>query len=307
VYEPSLARALCDFERQFQYPLGQDWFRICHGEDYSRFYQSLGLASHVVVQDDSGIVAVCGAVIRELYEPAQGLRKVLYLGDLKIAAHARGGRVLWSMVQALQHHYEDIDSAFCVVMRGNTMAPDNYSGRAGLPAFDAIGSLRIWRLAVEGGTWAAAADAQVVSATQGMAAFRRLAGQHNYCLAGQPQRRSCMAAQWWMTADRRACGRLEDTRRAKQLFGSDGREMLSAHVGAFAFSDPASAGRLLQTLCAQVNAMACPALFLALPEDCRELPALLEQPPMGSIVAGATVYGCGLGAGQPWSLSTSEI
>src|SRR5215471_8025963 len=59
-----LAAELTRFESQFRYPLGSGWFRIDHGDDYLRFYRSLGDAFLVVAEDDSGVVGACCAAVR---------------------------------------------------------------------------------------------------------------------------------------------------------------------------------------------------------------------------------------------------
>jgi hypothetical protein len=44
---PSQAKALAEFEGQFNYPLGAGRsFRISHGEDYPRFFRAIGKASY---------------------------------------------------------------------------------------------------------------------------------------------------------------------------------------------------------------------------------------------------------------------
>lgn len=105
---------------------------------------------------------------------------------------------------------------------------------------------------------------------------------------------------------RPACGRLEDTRRAKRLIADDGQEMSSAHISCFAYRDPASAVELAQAARAQAAGLEFPALFVAAP------PADAEaiRRGLGStevVAAPATIYGTGLEAGRLWNINTAEI
>ncbi len=58
----TLAAQLASFEREFRYPLGSGrWFRISHGEDYTRFFRAIGEARCFVArrqQAIAGVVAV---------------------------------------------------------------------------------------------------------------------------------------------------------------------------------------------------------------------------------------------------------
>jgi hypothetical protein len=309
LHEPpngGLAVELNEFERQFRYPLDQGWFRIDHGDDYNRFYRSLGESVYVIARDDSGILGVCSAARRELHRPGRPNQATLYLGDLKIAVRARGGLTLLRLANAVRTNFSDVSCAYCVVMNGTIRTPDKYTGRAGLPGFEPVGELRIWRLPTALSTMQRGV-AMRVSPAVGEALFRHLSEDQHFSLGGDPQGRSNLPVQWWIAKDERACGRLEDTRRAKQLFRDDGEEMVSAHLAAFAYSTPESANAILDAARESAASAGIPALFLARHDSRDVLPAALEQLAEGAIASRATIYATGVGERSRWNLFTSEI
>ena len=146
-----LADALQVFEQQFTYPLGKDcFFRIEHGVDYARFYRSIGTACCFVAKHNDQVLAVMSVAIRPLLCPDGSEQTVCYLGDLKIAPAARGGRLLVQLQQAIRDWLPSPDMpSFGVVMEGSRKIPSEYSGRAGIPAFTAVGKTIIMRIACE--------------------------------------------------------------------------------------------------------------------------------------------------------------
>jgi hypothetical protein len=111
---------------------------------------------------------------------------------------------------------------------------------------------------------------------------------------------------WLMEPGGRACGRLEDTRRAKRLIADDGAEMPSAHLSCFAYQDPGAGVELLRVALGHAARRGLPALFLAVtaPEAddfCRSLEG------MAAVLAPATVYGARLEPGPLWNINTAEI
>jgi hypothetical protein len=302
----SLSEMLQAFEREFYYPLGQGRFRISHGEDYLRFYRSMGMASCCIADDEDGILGMCCAVRREIHHPQDGTRSVLYLGDLKLAVRARGRYVLWRLADAIREHYSGIQEAYSVVMKGTSRSPDTYTGRAGLPVFGSLGTVQIWRLGIDSNALAAG-GARIVSEEQGVEAFRRLATNQCYVLGGVPQLRSLMQPQWWLSEDGQACGRLEDTRLAKRLFRDDGEEMVNAHLSAFAYANSDSGHRLVQAVCYRLAQSGYSSLFLALSESADLLPGMFQYLPEHSVASAATVYGTGLSPATMWNIFTSEI
>jgi hypothetical protein len=109
-----------------------------------------------------------------------------------------------------------------------------------------------------------------------------------------------------MHPDGLACGRLEDTLRAKRLTDDAGQEMVSSHLAAFAFRTPRAGAELIRVALTLSRAAGLPALFVAVAEpDAAALGAALGS--LERVVAPATVYGAGLTPGPIWNINSSEI
>ena len=94
-----VAAALAAIERDVDYPLGTDRFRIDHGADYFAFFRRLGPVRYAVATTDTAPAAVLVGALRTLHvgdEP----RRAWYLGDLKAAADARAPGVARALVRA---------------------------------------------------------------------------------------------------------------------------------------------------------------------------------------------------------------
>ena len=99
--EPTLARALAEFERRFTYPLGPGRsFRISHGEDYPRFFRAMGPATCFVMEQGGRVVGALGVAIRPLQFPDGIRRPAAYIGDLKVDPDVRGSLVFLRLAQA---------------------------------------------------------------------------------------------------------------------------------------------------------------------------------------------------------------
>jgi hypothetical protein len=301
-----LDAAMTNFERRFHYPLNTEQsFRTSHGDDYLRFYRSLGAATCVAAWDEEAIVGVCAAALRDVQLPDSGTRRALYVGDLKIAEEARGRRILWRLAQTMLARHRDIDAAYGVVVDGTPATPAAYTGRAGVPHFLPIAGVRLWRLPtlVDAG---ATTSAVPVVAAHGETVFRWLARDRCYSLSGNPTLRSDAPVQWWMAPDGSACGRLEDTRRAKKLFLADGSELVSAHLGAFAYATPAAGERFLRDMLMRARRARFASLWVTA-ADSAQLPEMLQHPPAHTLTTRATIYGTGFDDAPCWNLSSSEI
>jgi GNAT superfamily N-acetyltransferase len=80
-------------ERGVTYPIGDDRFEIDHGEDYFAFFDRLGELVYYAVVDEERVVAVAGAVMRQLADgPAW------YACDLKVHPDYRGRRLGWRIL-----------------------------------------------------------------------------------------------------------------------------------------------------------------------------------------------------------------
>jgi hypothetical protein len=306
---PELARALAEFEAQFRYPLGPGrWFRLSHGEDYTRFFRAMGDATCCVVEKQGQVLGSLAVVWRRLAGPDGEERMAAYIADLKIAREGRGGIVLrrlaqeaWAVVSSRSSVAEP--AGFAVVMDGTEATPPAYTGRAGIPKFIELGKIDVLRIPTPGSGSIDdrfhASESAVRSCCAGLA-------RSGYASpGGTPYLRSEMESAWLMTPDGSACGLLEDTRRAKRLIASDGVEMVSAHLSYFGYRRPADGRGLLEDALALAGSRGVPALFVAIPEGRKE--ELCCNLRSEVVVAPATVYGTGLEPGLSWSINTAEI
>lgn len=307
-----LARALASFESQFTYPLGRSrTFRIAHGEDYGRFYRSIGPGAVVVAEKDGEVFGTLSLSVRPVLLPDGTEWPAVYLGDLKISP-AAGGRTLLRLANAAREAaarwgFESASNdscAFAIVMDGTRREPTAYTGRLGIPAFSLIGKVTILRVPT------AAQDPVEppvrVAPSDGRELYRRLSAGRFACPAGDSSIRSETEPLWLADSAGAACGLLEDTRRAKRLWADDGTELVSAHLSCFAFSAiPAG-----QTLLARAASLAAergfPALFAAVANvDAGQF--IVECERRGGLIAHASVYGAGLPTGSAWHVNTAEI
>ena len=300
------SQALARFEAQFTYPLGPGRsFRIVHGDDYPRFFRAMGEAACFVAERECEVIGALGTALRRVLMPDGRECAAIYLGDLKVAPAARGGRALLRLAEVAQQWAAvRAEVAFSVVMDGTAATPPRYTGRLGIPPFCELDRVLVLRLPTLADT-GLCGSSRTTDAAEGSACYRRLSRGRHACLDGAPEERSQMAPLWLVTDDGRACGRLEDTRRAKRLIGDDGAELNSAHLSCFTFSDTQAGAELLQAARSHTARLGFPALFTAVaPADAAPLCAGLEEKDV--VTAPATVYGAGLRPG-PWNINTAEI
>ena len=115
-----------------------------------------------------------------------------------------------------------------------------------------------------------------------------------------------MAPQWLVSADGHACGRLEDTVRAKRLRLVSGGDMNSAHLSCFAYRTLDAGLRLLKAALSRAAQAGYPLLFVAVaPADaagfCARVGAQLRS------CAGATVFATAAKMPGQWIINTAEI
>jgi hypothetical protein len=302
-----MARALERFEEQFRYPLGPGrYFRIAHDKDYPRFFRAIGEGVCFVAEREGKILGVLGAALRRLALPDGKERLVVYFGDVKIDPPARGGRTLLRFAEAVRHWVGTrADAAFGVVMDGTSASPGNYTGRLGIPLFSELGKIMILRCPTSG-IAVYPCDGWFTTEERGSACYMRLSRGRFACPGGNPVERSEMQPLWLMEPGGRACGRLEDTHRAKRLIADDGIEMRSAHLSCFGYGDPCAGVDLLRVALGQAARRGLPALFVAVAVcEAKDFCRLLEG--MAPGLAPATVYGAGLEAGPVWNINTAEI
>jgi len=305
-----LARALADFERQFVYPLGEGrWFRISHGEDYCRFFRALGPARCFAAYREGQIAGTLCAARRRLCMPDGTEIDAAYFADLKVASVAQRGRVVLELFAAARQWAgtEELRAALAVVMDGTASTPRRYTGRLGIPAFESLGQIAVLRISTaEAEPDAAGALEPEPAAARAEQCHRLLCHDRCWAIGGDPGARSECRPQWLLAPDGSACGRLEDTRRAKRLIEAGGSEMMTAHLSSFAYRDVPSGAKLLRAALAGSRRLGFPAMFVALvAEDAAPLLRCMSGVPV--LVAPATIFGIGIPPGLSWSINTAEI
>ena len=306
----NLSLALVAFESQFHYPLGPGRsFRIAHSEDYPRFFRAVGEGVTFVAVQKGRVLGTVGVAMRQLLMPDGTDRLVSYIGDLKIAEEDRGRRVLWRLIGAVKawvRERQEVDAAFGVAMDGTSQTPPSYTGRVGLPSFEPLSKVMIFRIATDAATLKMDENRFTTMSEAGSECYRRLSRGRYACPAGQPAVRSEMLPMWLMSPDGSACGLLEDTRKAKRLIAENGSELLSAHLSCFAFESPNPGAQLIQVALRHCVRRRFPALFVAVANsDVKGLQQALGQ--IAAVVAPATIYGAGFVPGSIWNINSSEI
>jgi hypothetical protein len=304
---PELAEALGRFEEQFRYPLGEErFFRITHGEDYPRFFRAMGDGICFVAEREGRVLGVMGAALRRIALPNCEERLAIYLGDVKVDPAVRGGRTLLQLARAAMAWVGDrANAGYAVVMDGTDATPTRYTGRLGIPSFSELGKIMVLRLPTlevedpDDHAW-------LTTEERGTECFSRLSSGSYACLGGDPVERSETKPAWLMDPDGRACGRLEDTLRAKRLYGDDGSEMRSAHLSSFAYEDLVVGARLLRIALRLAANRGFPELFVSVPfPDVAAWSQALEG--MEVVLAPATVFGTGLEPAPLWIVNVTEI
>jgi len=296
---PELAGALARLEEQFTYPLGPGRsFRVSHGDNYPRFFRAIGDAACLVAERGGEVLGVLALAVTRLRTPGDD-RAAVYLGDLKIAPAARGGRVLPRLAAAAREWIGDrADCAYSVVMGGTAVTPDAYTGRMGIPPFRPVADVAVLRLPTAKGVDWVKWERDPASGSE---CFSRLTSGRHATTGGNPAERSEMSPLWLTAPDGSACGRLEDTRRGKRLIADDGSEMMSAHLSCIGYRDAATLAELLRVACGAAASRGFPAVFAAVP------PQLADVRIAGTVVAPATVFAAAIEPGGLWSVNTAEI
>ena len=300
------ADAFARFERLFSYPLGAHTrFRISHGEDYARFFRAMGEGTVFVAERNGEVLGTIGTALREIAGPDGQVASALYIGDLKVLPSAESGLTLLRLARAVKEWAGTrVTAAFGVAMDGTTVTPERYTGRLGIPPFVEIGRIMVIRLACEG-----VPDSRVeyeCSEAEALGTHHKLVRNGYATIGGIALERSEIAPVWLRYPSGSACGRLEDTRRAKRLYTAEGAELLSAHLSFFAFDDVGRAVELLQHAMARARRLGFPALFCSVPLNQAE-PLTAALPRGIATPAPATVYGTGFPRGFAWHINTAEI
>jgi hypothetical protein len=304
--DPNLAAKLETFESQFHYPLGRDaWFRISHGDDYTRFFRAIGQARCFVALRGSEVLGVISAMICRLRTPGGDWQQTGYISDLKIS-QSFGGRTLLRLLRTATDWVQPSTPAFCVVMDGTAKDPSSYTGRLGVPQFRPLCKLLILRIPCESFALHARVPVEVHPTEVVKTRYRELTPECFATTAGDSALRSEMQPLGLISTDGNASGLLEDTRRGKQLFNSDGTEMISAHLSCFGYRDATAAVDLIAAAAGHCQRLEIPALFVAIPDNHAD--AMLNKMPTTKIVkAPAIVFGYAFDQPGTWSINTAEI
>jgi hypothetical protein len=217
-----------------------------------------------------------------------------YICDVKIVSAYRGRIVLGRL--AMRARDEIIASgyhaAYSIVMSGSPPA-DQHTGRLGIPNFEKIGELAILRF-----------DTHVAFKWPRISPRKKLGSSHRINGADAA---SCSEINPIPLAFNTAYGRIVDTRLGKQLWQSNGHELISAHLIDLQFDSIDDLVTLVKAAIIKAAECGFPGLFLALPET-SEFPSILSKnfPDVGITLAGAAIYGTGMPTGD-WMVNTSEI
>ena len=315
---PKMARSLAQFERQFRYPLGPGrFFRIHHGEDYSRFFRAMGEGASFIAEREGSILGTIGVAQRALALPDGSVKQVIYIGDAKVAPEVRGGRALWRLLQAVRAWaVRRADAAYSAVMEGTPIVPARYTGRLGIEPFAKLAEVVILRIPAKKSSVPVRRDWKIDAAT-GWSLYRELTQGFARCIGGKPDMRSLAPPQWLAAPNRKAVGLLEDTRRAKRLLEpsrpfscalGDGEslEMNVSHLSHCAWLEDDDGIALLRQALSLSTKYGFDAMFTAM--SCAAAEMIAARLGAEELIrACAGIYGVGLDAGMIWHLNASEI
>ena len=290
-------RELSEFERNFQYPLGKNsFFRISHGDDYTRFFRALGKSTSLVsTNKQNSVCSSISIVRRNLYHATERIQ-AYYLADLKVLPKSAPS-TLFRLLSTGQKILPELKTSplYCVVMQGTERTPDQYSGRLGLPQLTKLGEIAIFRME------STPPKEQVrVLSTKNKASAHRPCPQAYYFESQGHEIRSKFLVQKFSLGS--ASCLLEDTLRAKNLFDQNDQEIISGHISSLRYQKPQDAIQLLSLI--SRNCPNYPALFFSVP--IQDHKAFAEALPKHSL-SFASIYGTQLKANQRWFINTAEI
>jgi len=301
------------FESQFRYPLGSDsWFRISHGDDYTRFFRAIGDARCFIATSGSEVVGTITSTICRFRQPGGEFRRGGYISDLKVA-HSTSGRTLLRLFRAATDWTLTAPTpSFCVVMDGTAKSPVSYTGRLGVPEFVELAKLVILRIPIELlariPSEQPRLEIKACDREDARQLYQRLTDDCFATDGGQSSTRSLMLPIGLIASDGSVCGVLEDTRRCKRLFRSDGIEMVSAHLSCFGFRSVESAAAMILAALNRCSSLGIPALFVCVrPEDVRPILQFSQVEDAQTVEASATVFGNSFEGPGKWSINTAEI
>lgn len=308
-----LSAALEAFESEFRYPLGTDsWFRISHGDDYTRFFRAIGEARCFIATSGEHVVGTITSTICRLRQPGGRYGRGSYISDLKVSRSNSGRTLLRLLRAATDWTLTEPTPVFGVVMEGTARGPVSYTGRLGIPKFVELDWLVVLRIPVEPrpsvGDGMRRTEIRACDIENARRLYERLTIDRYATDGGQPSTRSRMPSIGLVASDGTACGVLEDTRRCKLLFGRDGTEMVSAHLSCFGFRSVEAGGMMIRTAVQRCSSLGIPALFVCVRSP--EVRPLLQSSRLQvehTVEAPATVFGYAITGPGKWSINTAEI
>ncbi len=260
---------LRDFEQQFWYPLGNTAkFRMQHQGAYTDFFQAMGDACCFVALRDDQVLGVLSVAIRTLIDSERNQKKIAYVADVKVSRKLHGSSVLYRLARtAILWLQGEVSGAYSVVMDGTSVTPNQYTGRVGVPQFSWFDRVRIFSFSTELDLpefqsvdikpWS---GKQSPSDPQGKAT-------NLVWLNTDPTLRSNSNPVWLTDSASGACGLLEDTRRAKQLFDKSGLEMRYAHLTFSSYDQPKDLVKLLPTALSRARSLGYTDVFVTVVDE----------------------------------------
>lgn len=115
---PEWAPRVRVLEEGVDYPLGDERFRIDHGDDYFAFFQRLGELEYVVASLGGELLGVLAATRRVIHGGV-----AWYLCDLKVSERGRGRLLARRMVECLTSR-GDVDRGYGISMNPAGTAPN---------------------------------------------------------------------------------------------------------------------------------------------------------------------------------------
>lgn len=307
---PALANALISFDQLFTYPLSEGrHFTIAHDGNNWQFFHALGEAAYAIAESHDHVLGVLGASLRHVVQPDGATIPLLYLGDLKIAVEARGGMTLIRLARVIQARFrERVHGAFSVVMAGTTITPTAYTGRLGIPSFLPVDTVSIFwlRTSTNDETHASTSVIHPVVSAVGLKRFDQLAAKQFRLPNSKPTVRSIMTPQWLLAEDGNACGRIEDTLRAKRVSTNTAENMRSAHLSCFSYRTLNDGFKILNKALALAATAGYPLLFVAVTSaDTAAMHAALSHRIQS--LSTATVFSTHQTLPGHWNINTAEI
>lgn len=304
---------LLEFEQQFDYPLTETRrFRIEHSLDYDRFFAAMGDSLTVVVENGGKILGVLSAAIRTLYITKSKGEKWLYIGDVKIDKAARGRHVLKQLFKVTYSWVGDkCKKGYSVVMDGTGVTPDLYTGRLGIPEFQAVQSIKLIAFSTE----------ELMRLSVHTASVETSEDPNTFIEYMQVAQTSSLPPRWsnekisirsrmnpvWLTAPSTRCiGLLEDTRGAKRLYSSGGEELLYSHLSNIHYESIEDIIPLIVEAGKMAYTCGCTNLLIAVPaRECTSLTKFFNTTQHD--VFSSTVYATSKTQAYELPISSSEI